>query len=79
MLISDTPIKSKTLFHLSMDMPAEIIMESESRRIQFDGMSIRCEPDVNPQFFLTGFRLLDVEEKTRDLLSQLITFFGFPD
>ena len=79
MLISEEPIKPDTRFHLSMDMPAEIIIESENRRIRFDGMTIRCEPDVNPQFYLTGFKLVDVEETTRGFISQLITFFGFQD
>ena len=79
MLISDEQIKPNAPFHLGIDLPAEIIMESESRQIRFDSMSTRCEPDVNPQFYLTGFKLIDVEEKTKGLIGQLITFFGFQD
>jgi hypothetical protein len=74
-LISEHPIEPGSTFQMSMDMPEE----RGSGRISFDGVSMRCEQDVNPRFYLTGFKIHHLDDDNKSIINQLIALFGFQD
>lgn len=76
MLISDKPLKVGEVHHLRMDVPEDII---GTPYLSFDARSLWCRPDINPDFFDTGFELLDMEEKTVAVIEKMIAEYGFRD
>ena len=59
-----------------MILPAEIV---GSKQINFDAKSIRCNKDINPDFYNIGFQLQNVEPRDTEIIKRLIGEFGFQD
>ena len=76
MLVSETPVKTETDFDFKMTLPAEI---EGSREITFETSSIWSKKDVNPDFYATGFKIRNIDNRDLDLISILIDAFGFRD
>ncbi len=76
MLISEKPIKLKKKFHFKMVLPLGI---KERKPLDFDVFSRWSERDINPDFFQTGFQLLNVQQKDIVLIESLIDDIGFRD
>ena len=76
MLVSEVPIKTEEDFDFKMTLPAEI---EGSRDIAFDASSIWCKKDVNPDFYATGFKISDIDNRDIELIEILIDSFGFRD
>jgi PilZ domain len=76
MILSDEPVAVNEEYRLRMHLPWEM---AGSEEIIFGATSRWCRPDENPDFFLTGFRIQDIESEARQLISYLIEEFGISD
>ena len=76
MLISEEPIETDTVFQSRMVLPEGI---EGSREIAFDAKSVWCKKDTNPNYYATGFQLLNAAPKDVDTIERLIVDFGFRD
>jgi hypothetical protein len=76
MLISERPIASGHSFALEMDIPTGT---DSSSRVQFTARSIWSKKDINPNFFDTGFKILEMEPNCSEIITGLIELFGFSD
>jgi len=76
MLMSEEPIETNTTLQLRMGLPKEI---KKSKEITFDAKSLWCKKDINPDFYDTGFELLDVPREVVEIIKRLIRDFQFQD
>jgi hypothetical protein len=76
MLISEDPIKTGTVFELRMVLPVEI---EGSREIIFSAESRWCGKDENPDFYNTGFQLIDPSQEHIKITEHLIQKFCFKE
>ncbi|MCG2712014.1 MAG: PilZ domain-containing protein [Candidatus Omnitrophica bacterium] len=76
MLVSEAPLKTDADFNFKMTLPAEL---RGSRDITFNASSVWCQKDVNPDFYATGFKISNIENKDLELIESLIDSFGFRD
>jgi hypothetical protein len=74
MLISDNAILVNANYRLRMRLPTQM---KERNEIMFDATSRWCKSDTNPDFFLAGFQMHDLERSTRDLVCTLIRDFSY--
>lgn len=74
MLIADKAIPVNTHYRLRMRLPAQM---KERNEVNFDATSRWCKSDANPDFFLVGFQMHDLEESNRDLVVTLIRDFSY--
>ena len=74
MLISDNPIPVNENYRMRMRLPTQMKERSE---IMFDATSRWCKSDANPDFFLAGFQMHDLEQSNRDLILTLIRDFSY--
>lgn len=76
MLISEDPIKTGTVFELRMVLPVEI---DGSREIIFSAESRWCREDENPDFYNTGFQLINPSLEHMKITGLLIQKFCFKE
>jgi hypothetical protein len=76
MLISEEPIKTNTVFQLRMFLPEEI---KGSRYFEFSAESRWCKKDINPDFYNTGFQLVDFPQDGVQVIKYLIDKFCIDD
>lgn len=76
MLLSDGPIEVNGEYRLRMRLPKEV---SGSNEIVFGAVSRWCRQDDNPDFYVTGFKIQDMDDGTRESVSRLVEEFGFLD
>ena len=73
-LLSDQPIAPNQTFHLGVDVPKDNIAR---QRIHLEAVSLWSGPDINPDFYDTGFRLQNISTQTLLQLQLLIDEFKF--
>lgn len=73
MLISEEPIETNAIFQLRMIFLSEIDRRKE---IGFNAKSLWCKKDINPDFFDTGFQLIDVPKEDILIFEHLIRSFA---
>ncbi len=76
MLISETPVATGQVLHLQMELSPEV---AEQPYLEFDARSLWCRPDVNPQFFNTGFELLGLAPEAVRIVERIVEAYGFRD
>ncbi len=76
MILSDEPVAVNEEYRLRMHLPWEM---GGSEEIIFGATSRWCRPDENPDFFLTGFQIQDLDNEAERLIRYLITEFGISD
>lgn len=76
MLLCDEPMEVNEEYRLRMRLPKEV---SGSKEIMFEAISRWCRQDDNPEFYVVGFQIQDMDRETRELLSHLIEDFGLQD
>ncbi len=74
MLISDNSIPVNENYRLRMRLPTQM---KERNEVLFDATSRWCKSDANPDFFLAGFQMHNLEQSTRDLVHTLIRNFSY--
>ncbi|NOX87971.1 MAG: PilZ domain-containing protein [Calditrichaeota bacterium] len=74
MVISENPLETNKTYKLKMDLPSDIFEKTE---IEFDAESRWCKKDVNPEFYDTGFSILNLSYHDGRLIERLIDDYGF--
>jgi hypothetical protein len=74
MLICDNPIPMNENYRLRMRLPTQM---KEQNEVVFTATSRWCKGDANPDFFLAGFQMHDLESPVRDLILALIRDFSY--
>jgi hypothetical protein len=73
MLVGDNPIPVGEDYRLRMRLPTQMKDQSE---IMFTATSRWCKSDANPDFFLAGFQIHDLDPAARELIGTLIKDFS---
>ncbi len=73
-LVSHIPLLTHSVFQFRIKLPREI--EGE-RNIDFDALSCWCRPDVSPDCFDTGFKIVDAPHSLVELVESLTQYFTF--
>ncbi|MEN4011740.1 MAG: PilZ domain-containing protein [Chloroflexota bacterium] len=76
MLISPQALETGRVYTLRMQLPYEI---SGKHELVFSARSKWCRKDINPDFYDTGFELLDVAGEDIQAVEWLIERSGFRD
>ena len=76
LLISERSVETDQIFQLKMVLPAEILGKEQ---LHFDARCVRCQKDINPDFFNIGFQLQKVARNHFLVIEQLIDDLGFRD
>lgn len=74
MLISDSPVPVNEDYRLRMRLPSEIADRDE---ILLNATSRWCKPDVNPDFYITGFQIHGLTPEIEKYIVCLIKDFSF--
>ncbi len=76
MLLSDEPVAVNEEYRLRMRLPQEV---TDNNEVIFRAVSRWCRPDDNPDFYITGFQIQDLDDEAEKTISSLIEEFGFSD
>ena len=76
MLVSEEPIKTKKHYELRMVLPKEIHNQTT---VTFEAESLWNKKDINPSFYVTGFRIKSLSPDVTSILDYVISMFGFPE
>jgi hypothetical protein len=76
MLLSDNAIPVNQEYQLKMQLPSEV---SDLGEIIFNAVSCWCKQDRNPDFYVAGFKIHDLNESGKNDVLHLIDDFGFID
>lgn len=69
MIISEEPLKIEIMYDLRIELPEELV---EKANIEVDAESLWCVPDINPNFYNTGFRLFNIGTEEIQIIEQLV-------
>lgn len=75
-LVSENSIEPDTHYQLRMVLPEEI---EKKKEITFEVRSLWCKPDVNPNFYSSGFEFEDISTEDIQIVKNLIYDFSFRD
>jgi len=73
MLVCDDPVEVNEEYRLRMRLPNQM---KERDEIIFSATSRWCKSDANPDFFLVGFQIYDLDPSARRLVNTLIRDFS---
>lgn len=76
MLMSDGKVDSGLEFPMRANWRN---MDQQEEQIKFRAESRWCKRDINPSFYLTGYRLMDVDPEAFSTIQELIRDLGFDD
>lgn len=76
MILSDEPVAVNEEYRLRMRLPWEMAGSDE---IVFSATSRWCHADENPDFFMTGFQIRDIEHDAEEMIRHLIDEFGISE
>lgn len=74
MLVSDQPLEINEDYRLRMRLPTAM---KDRNEIIFTATSRWCKSDANPDFYLAGFQIHDLEPGIRKQIKNLIRDFGY--
>jgi hypothetical protein len=69
MVVSDKKIESGKRYRLKMVLPDSL---EGSKDVEFDAESRWCQNDTNPDFYDTGFELIDPHASFLDVVDRLV-------
>ena len=73
MLASDKKLAENKQFHLKMLLPKEVSGRVE---LNLEAKSCWCKPDANPDFYISGYQFMDLDEQAVRLVKKLIEDFS---
>lgn len=68
MIISEEPLQIESMHDLRIELPQEL---EEKAYLEIDAESLWCVPDINPNFYNTGFRLPDLDAEEFRIIEQM--------
>ncbi|MEJ2032688.1 MAG: PilZ domain-containing protein [Deltaproteobacteria bacterium] len=75
-LVSKKPLVPDKVYHLQMTLPEGYFRDKE---IRFTARVLWTSNDVNPDFYDAGFEVSQMDERTKDIIAQLIAQLGFDE
>ncbi|NOX24744.1 MAG: PilZ domain-containing protein [Deltaproteobacteria bacterium] len=75
-LVSREAVELDRDFRLRLMLPEDV---SGTAKVVFDAKSVWCRPDVNPDFFATGFSAPELDQNIRRIFMIMINQLGFND
>lgn len=72
-LISEQPFITNTEYQL--DMRSDNTTDAKVQTFPFNAHSVWSKQDINPNFYDTGFQLIDVSSETKSYITHLIEQF----
>lgn len=76
MLVSEHPLPIKTNYQLKLELSEDV---ADKPYLEFNARSLWCRPDVDPHFYNTGFRILDLSPEDVKIVNRIIEVYGFRD
>lgn len=76
MLVREEPLETGKVFHFRLELPQEILMKET---ITFTAECRWTRRDVNPDLFVSGFFILEIEDEDMAVIDSLIRRHGFQD
>lgn len=73
LLVGNTPLKTNEIFHLRIDLPEGF---SSQEQLDIDVEAVWCHPDVDPEFYRTGLKLLQPQPADLLVLERLLSNLG---
>ena len=74
MIISEDEIEVDRVYLLRIDLPEDIYSRTV---LNFKAKSVWCRKDVDPNFYNTGFQLVEISEDGKDIICQIIDDYAF--
>jgi PilZ domain len=76
MLISEKPVETDKIVKLRMELSADV---TDRPFMEFIAKSLWCRPDIDPNFYNTGFELLGVSQSEIEIIEKIVEAYGFRD
>ena len=76
MLISEKMIETDRIFKLRMELSADV---TDRPFMEFIAKSLWCRPDIDPNFYNTGFELLGISQSEIEIIERIVEAYGFRD
>lgn len=76
MLLTEKPIDTNKIYLIKIELPEPIDGKND---ITFDAKCLRCENDVNSDYYDAGFQIINLDSEEENIISKLIIRFGFND
>ncbi|OGR45156.1 MAG: hypothetical protein A3J80_03480 [Desulfobacula sp. RIFOXYB2_FULL_45_6] len=76
MLFSKESAELKKVFKFRINLNEEFGMKEN---LVFNAESLWCEKDANPEFFIIGFKFMDMDQAGIDIVTYLIKKYGFSE
>ncbi len=73
MLFNKKSVKVNKIFNLRINLDEGFGL---NKKFIFDAKCLRCEQDVNPDYYSIGFEFIDLEQANMDIVDYLIKKFG---
>ena len=74
MIVSESPIPVGKEFSFRMQLPNKI---SERDDVSFRARCLWCKKDYNPDFYISGYKIVDVASQEIEKITDLIKSYGF--
>jgi hypothetical protein len=74
MMVSEKKIPAEKDFFLMMQLPATVTGREE---IEFTAHSLWCKKDINPDFYVSGFKINSIGTLEVKTITALINAYGF--
>lgn len=75
-LVGKAPVEKGKTFRLRMQLPEDYFDE---KILRFEAKSLWSTNDVNPDFYDTGFSVVGMDKRAKDIVAGLVGQFGFND
>lgn len=75
-MVSEKPTPIGKEFHLKMEVP---LKTCAAEKVKLNAHSLWCSKDANPDFYATGFRLVNPEKALIGIIRALIDELSFND
>ncbi len=76
MIISEKPMQGNTIFNLKLELSADV---SDQPYLEFKARSVWCHPDIDPQYYNTGFQIVDLTPEGETIIRRIMEIYGFRD
>ena len=76
MLVSDKPLPVGKEYRLMMEIPQD---DGAKKALNFSATSLWCKPDINPDFFDTGFKLVEADAEISQTIRLLVDDLKFDE
>lgn len=76
MLVSEQPVEAGKTYQFRMDLPTDVFGKGE---LEFEALCVWSKTDINPDFYVSGYRLAGITASDEMCINYLIRMYGFTD